>query len=160
MERKKKRAAPKTRFDIDLKTRKPDLGAVFKEINRLIDSAARSRRKGRSELTRAGEIKGLGSKGVKAVYGFSIKLDRPKPGSPRVQLLDKADTIVIISRIAGVGKETIGIKVKDRVVEVAAGDSGKKYHQKIRLPSAVKKRPLRSTYRNGVLKITLAKAKK
>ncbi len=159
MARKDKRRTPKTRFDIDLKAGKPDLAAVFKEINRMIDSAARSRRKRKSELTRTGEIKGLGSKRVKAAYGFSIKLDRPERRSPRVRLLEKSDRIVIISQTAGAGKEKIGIKVKDRIVEVGTGDSGKKYHQKIRLPSAVKKRPLRSTYRNGVLKITLAKAK-
>jgi HSP20 family molecular chaperone IbpA len=159
MERKKKRTAPKTHVDVDLKAGKPDLGAIFKEINRMIDSAARSRRKRKSELTRTGEIKAAGTKKRKAIYGFSVELEKSRLRSPSIRLLEKADQIVLTARIPGAKKENIKIKLKNRILQLTAGDSGKKYHKKIPLPSRVKKRPLRSTYRNGVLKITLAKGK-
>jgi HSP20 family molecular chaperone IbpA len=159
MERKKKKATPKTHVDVDLKAGKPDLGAIFKEINRMIDSAARSPRKRKSGFTRTGEIKGAGTKKLKAIYGFSVELERSRLRPPGIRLEEKADQIVITARIPGAKKENINIRLKNRILQLTAGDSGRKYHKKIPLPSRVKKRMLRSTFRNGVLKITLAKAK-
>jgi HSP20 family molecular chaperone IbpA len=160
MERKKKRRVPKTHFDVDLKAGKPDLGAILKEINRMIDSAARSPRKRKSGFTRTGEIKGVGTKKLKAIYGFSVELEKSRFRPPRIRLLEKADKIVITAPIPGAKKQNINVGLKNRILQLTAGDSGRKYHKKIPLPSRVNKRMLRSTYRNGVLKITLAKAKK
>jgi hypothetical protein len=54
-----------------------NLGRLLKEINDLIDQAGNSKKKKGSDISRSGEIKGLASKKVRVLYGFSIKLGEP-----------------------------------------------------------------------------------
>lgn len=74
-----------------------------------------------------------------------------------MDVFDEADRVTIIAEIPGVEEKNIKIEVKDDILELEAEDSDKKYHKEILLPSKVKKDSLRSTYKNGVLKITLTK---
>jgi HSP20 family protein len=177
----KKKTQEKAGFDADWGAEKFSLGGVFKGISNLIDLAGKLQREGKSEISNTGEIKGLGSKGAKAVYGFSIKLGelagqspqvetfgnikKDKKGAPVVEevreplvdVFDEADKITIIAEIPGVEEEKIQIGIRDDILELKAEDSDKKYQKEILLPSKVKKESLRSTYKNGVLKITLTK---
>ncbi len=187
MFKKRKKTEEKTGFDIDLSAGsiggagKLSLGGIFKGISNLIDLAAKLQQEGKSEFSRTGEIKGLGPKGAKAVYGFSVKLGGLAGESPQVEtfgnikkdekgapvvekvreplidLFDEADKIVIVAEIPGVEEEKIKIEVKDDIIELKAEDSDKKYHKEILLPAKVKKESLRTTYKNGVLEITLTK---
>jgi len=181
MFKKKKKTEEETGFDIDLGAGKLNLGGVFKGISNLIDLAAKLQREGKSEFSQTGEIKGLGSKGAKAVYGFTLNFGGLAGQSPQVEtfgnikkdekgaavvdevreplvdLFDEADKIVVIAEIPGVEEEKIKIELRDDVLELKAEDSDKKYHKEILLPSKVKKKSLRSTYKNGVLEITLTK---
>jgi HSP20 family protein len=181
MDKKRKETEEKTGFDFDLGTGKLGLGGIFKGIGNLMDLAAKLQQEGKSEFSRTGEIKGLGSKGAKAVYGFSIKLGGLAGESPQVQtfgnvkkdekgapvveevreplvdVFDEADRITIIAEIPGVEEEKIKIEIKDDILELEAEDSDKKYHKEVLLPSKVKKKSLCSTYKNGVLKITIPK---
>ena len=177
----KKKTEEKTGFDVNLGARDFSLGGVFKGIGNFIDLVAKLQREGKSEFSRTGEIKGLGSKGAKAVYGFSIKLGGLAGESPQVEtfgnikkdekgapvveevreplvdIFDEADRVTIIAEIPGVEEKNIKIEVKDDILELKAEDSDKKYHKEILLPSKVKEKSLYSTYRNGVLRITLTK---
>jgi HSP20 family protein len=177
----KKKTEEKAGSDIDLGAGTFGLGGVFKGISNLIDLAAKLQREGKSEFSHSGEIKGLGSKGAKAVYGFSIKLGgltgespqvetfgnikKDKKGAPVVEevreplvdIFDEANKITIIAEIPGVEEEKIKIEIKDDILELKAEDSDKKYQKEILLPSKVKEESVRSTYKNGVLKITLTK---
>ena len=181
MSKNTKETEEKAGFDIDLGAGKLNLGGIFKGIGNLIDLATKLQQEGKSEFSRTGEIRGLGPKGAKGVYGFTIKsgglggqspqvetfgnIKKDEKGAPvvdemrepLVDLFDEADKIVIISEIPGVEEEKIKIEVKDDILELKAEDSDKKYHKEILLPSKVKKESLRSTYKNGVLKITLTK---
>jgi HSP20 family protein len=181
MGKNKKETEEKTGFDVDLGAEKLSLGGIFKGISNLIDLAAKLQREGKSEISHSGEIKGLGSKGAKAVYGFSIKLGglagespqvetfgnikKDKKGAPVVEevreplvdVFDEANKITIIAEIPGVEEEKIKIEIKDDILELKAEDSDKKYHKEILLPSKVREESVRSTYKNGVLKITLTK---
>lgn len=181
MGKNRKKTEEKTGFDFDLDTGKLGLGGVFKGIGNFIDLVAKLQREGKSEFSRTGEIKGLGSKGAKAVYGFSVKLGGLAGESPQVEtfgnikkdekgtavveevreplvdVFDEADKITIVAEIPGVEEKKIKIEVKDDILELEAEDSDKKYHKEILLPSKVKEKSLYSTYRNGVLRITLTK---
>jgi HSP20 family protein len=181
MSKNRKKAEGKTGFDVDSGAGKLGLGGIFKGISNLIDLAAKLQQEGKSEFSRTGEIKGLGPKGVKAVYGFSIKLGGLAGESPQVEtfgnikkdekgapvvdevreplvdVFDEADKITIVAEIPGVEEKKIKIDVKDDILELEAEDSDKKYHKEILLPSKVKEKSLHSTYKNGVLKITLTK---
>jgi HSP20 family protein len=181
MDKRKKKTEEKTGLDIDLGAGKFNLGGVFKGIGNLIELVAKLQQEGKSEFSRTGEIKGLGPKGAKAVYGFSIKLGELAGESPQVEtfgnikkdekgtpvveevreplvdLFDEEDKIIIIAEIPGVEEEKIKIEVKDDILELKAENSDKKYHKEILLPSKVKKESVRSTYKNGVLEITISK---
>ena len=67
----------KSRYDINMSKGENNLGGLFKEIDHLIEQATKSKKKNRSEFSRTGEIKGLASKRVRVLYGFSIKLGQP-----------------------------------------------------------------------------------
>ncbi|MCJ7578657.1 MAG: Hsp20 family protein [candidate division Zixibacteria bacterium] len=179
MGKNKEKTEEKAGFDWGAE--KLSLGGVFKGISNLIDLAAKLQQEGKSEISHSGEIKGLGSKGAKAVYGFSIKLGgltgespqvetfgnikKDKKGAPVVEevreplvdIFDEANKITIIAEIPGVEEEKIKIEIKDDILELKAEDSDKKYQKEILLPSKVKEESVRSTYKNGVLKITLTK---
>jgi HSP20 family protein len=181
MAKTKRKPESKAGLDIDLGGEKLTLGGIFKGIGNLIDLVAKLQQEGKSEFARTGEIKGLGPKEAKAVYGFSIKLGglagespqvetfgnikRDEKGAPVVEevreplvdLFEEADKIAIVAEIPGVEEEKIKIVVKDDILELEAEDSDKKYHKVILLPSKVKKESLRSTYKNGVLEIRLTK---
>lgn len=181
MFKKKKKTEEKSGLDVDFGAEKFNLGGVFKGIGNLIELVAKLQQEGKSEFSRTGEIKGLGPKGAKAVYGFSIKLGGLAGESPQVEtfgnikkdekgapiveevreplvdLFDEEDKIIIIAEIPGVEEGKIKIEVKDDILELKAEDSDKKYHKEILLPSKVKRESLRSTYKNGVLEITISK---
>jgi HSP20 family molecular chaperone IbpA len=140
---------------VDLVGRRSCLADILGEIDKMINSSARQPGR-RSDITRVGEIKGPGSQEVKVVYGFSVKLGEPE-AEPQVNVFPKSGKIRIIARILRVKKDKIKIKLKDDVLEIKAEETGRKYYKKISLPFPVKKRPVRSSYRNGVLRITLAK---
>lgn len=65
-----------SRYDINMTKGESNLGRLFREINHLIDQAAKSKKKNRSEISRAGEIKSLAWNKVRVLYGFSIKLGK------------------------------------------------------------------------------------
>lgn len=61
------------RCDIDMSEGELSLSKLFKEIDHLIEQATKSKKKRRSEISRTGEIKGLASRKIRVLYGFSIK---------------------------------------------------------------------------------------
>ncbi|MGB8657709.1 MAG: archaeal heat shock protein Hsp20 [Candidatus Zixiibacteriota bacterium] len=168
-------------FDFDGGIGKLGLSGVFKNIGNLIDLAGKLQQEGKSEFSRTGEIKGLGSKGAKAVYGFSMKLGGLGGESPEVQtfgnvkknekgapvvdevreplvdVFDETNRVTIVAEIPGVAEDKIRIVVEDDILELRAEDSGNKYYKEILLPSRVKEQTLRTSYKNGVLEITLTK---
>lgn len=77
MGRKTGNRKKKSRYDINMSKGENNLGGLFKEIDHLIEQATKSKKKNRSEFSRTGEIKGLASKRVRVLYGFSIKLGQP-----------------------------------------------------------------------------------
>lgn len=61
------------RCDIDMSEGKLSLSRLFKEIDHLIKQVAKSKKKSSSEISLSGEIKGLTSRKIRVLYGFSIK---------------------------------------------------------------------------------------
>jgi HSP20 family molecular chaperone IbpA len=159
MAKKAKKTKRKSDILVDLGGSKNSLAAVLNEMEKMIKSIARQQGKRRSDITRMGEIKGMDSQEAGLVYGFSLMLEEPED-EPQMNVFPKSGKIGIIAKIPRAKKEKIEIKLKDNVLQIKAEDSGRKYHKKISLPFPVKRRPMRSSYRNGVLRITLVKRNK
>ncbi len=156
----------KDRIEIDF------FGGLFKEIGNLIDRASKMGEEGFEET---GEIKF--PKGGKAVYGISVRTLAGKPvierfgnvketskgpvveevREPIVDVFDEKDHILVIAELPGVSEEDIKIEVSGDVFNLTASSKGRKYAKELLLPAKVKAEPLKSSYRNGILEITLEK---
>jgi HSP20 family protein len=127
-------------------------------------------------VEKKGEIKGL-PKGAKGVYGFSIKTLAGKPvvesfgniretaagpvveevREPIVDVFDEQDHILVIAELPGVSEDKIKIEVAGDILDITASDRDRKYAKEILLPSKVKKEGMKSSYKNGILEVTLLK---
>jgi len=57
--------------------------------------------------------------------------------------------------VPGVSREDIDLRVTENTLVVTANTPERKVYQEIPLPDPVLDKPVRSTYRNGVLDVTL-----
>jgi HSP20 family protein len=165
-------------LDIDFGIGKLSLGGLFKGIEKLIDLAAELKEAG-GEIKRVGEIDfGRLKKGMKGVYGFSIKTAvggepivetfgniKKTPEGPVVEeerepltdVFDEKDEVLVIAEIPGVHEEGITIDLKGDILEILATGKNRKYHKEVLLPVQVKKETLSYTYKNGILEVRIKK---
>jgi HSP20 family protein len=160
---------------IDLGMGKISFGGLFKGLGNLIDLASKLSEEG---YERRGEIGGL-PKGAKGVYGFSIRTLAGKPviesfgniretakgpvveevREPMVDVFDEEDRICVIAELPGVSESEIKIEVAGDILNLAASDKGRKYAKEILLSGKVKPDSVKTSYKNGILEITLEKGK-
>jgi HSP20 family protein len=62
-----------------------------------------------------------------------------------------------IAEIPGVDESGIELDVKQDILVLSASDGGRKYRKEVLLPCAVQAETMKSSYRNGILEIRLAK---
>jgi HSP20 family protein len=161
--------------EIDFGMGKISFGGLFKGLGNLIDLASKLSEEG---YERRGEIRGL-PKGAKGVYGFSIRTLAGKPviesfgniretakgpiveevREPMVDVFDEKDRISVIAELPGVSESEIKIEVAGDILNLAASDRDRKYAKEILLPSKVKPDSAKTSYKNGILEITLEKEK-
>jgi len=131
------------------------------------------------EISRSGEI-GNEKKGVKAVYGFSVKLggggkphieqfgnvrERERGAvveetrEPMVDVFDEGDCILLIAELPGVEAGDVGFEVNDDVLSLTAVRGERKYRKEVLLPAAVKHEGAVISFHNGVLELKLSKVK-
>jgi len=170
-----KKEKEEDKVEIDFGVGKISFGGLFKGLGNLIDLASKL---SEEEVEKKGEIRGL-PKGVKGVYGFSIKTLAGKPviesfgnirettkgpvveevREPIVDVFDEAEHILVIAELPGVSEDKIKIEVAGDILNLTASDTDKKYAKEILLPSKVKPASLKTTYKNGILEIKLDKEK-
>lgn len=155
------------------------LGGLFKGIGKIIELVSQMEEEGLGEVSRTGEIKGLGEK-AKGMYGFTIRTGlggtpevsqfgniRPTPKGPVVEevrepmvdVFDEADRLLVIAELPGVEEGHIHLEVKDDILVISAEDKERKYSKEVLLPCTVDAGKMQSSYKNGVLEVTLPKAK-
>ena len=154
---------------------KISFGGLFKGLGNLIDLASKLSEEG---VEKRGDIKGL-PKGAKGVYGFSIRTLAGKPviesfgniretakgpvveevREPIVDIFDEEDHISVIAELPGVSEDEIKVEVAGDILNLIASDSDRKYAKEILLPGKVKPESVKTSYRNGILEITMEKKK-
>jgi len=154
------------------------LGGLFKGIEKLIDLAADLKEAG-DEIKKEGEIDFSHlKKGMKGVYGFSIKTmtgGRPvvesfgnikkTPKGPTVDeerepltdVFDEKEEVRVYAEIPGVNEEDIKLDLKGDILDILAKSGDRKYHKEILLPVKVKSETLISSYKNGILEVKIRK---
>jgi HSP20 family protein len=163
------------KIEIDFGMGKISFGGIFKGLGNLIDLASRLSEEG---YEKRGEIKGL-PKGAKGVYGVSIKTLAGRPviesfgniketskgpvveevREPMIDIFDEEDRISVIAELPGVSGDDIKVEAAGDILNLTASDRDRKYAKEILLPSKVKPESVKTSYRNGVLEITMEKEK-
>ena len=163
------------KVEIDFGMGKISFGGLFKGLGNLIDLASKLSEEG---VEKRGEIRGL-PKGAKGVYGFSIRTLAGKPvvetfgnikettqgpvveevREPIVDIFDEEEHILVIAELPGVSEGQIKIEIAGDILNLTASNRDRKYAKEILLPSKVKPQPVKSSYKNGILEITLEKEK-
>lgn len=156
------------------------MGGILKGIGDFIETVADMEQKGEKKREESG-VKDLG-KG-KATYGFSIKLgdlgEKSKTEfeefgnihntdegpvvddirEPMVDIFDEEDRINIVAEIPGVKKEDIKINLKNNTLILKAVHGERKYRKEIPLSASIDSDNISSSYRNGILNISVFKKK-
>jgi hypothetical protein len=65
-----------SRYDIDLSKGQSNPGRLFRELDHLIEQAAKSKKRNNSEISLTGQIMGLTPEKGRLIYGFSIKPEK------------------------------------------------------------------------------------
>jgi len=175
-EQQKQKSKPEEGIEIDFGMGKIGFGGIFKGLGNLIDLASKLNEEG---VSKTGEIKGL-PKNVKGVYGFRIStMSGGKPvietfgnvketakgpvveevREPIVDVFDEKDHILVIVELPGVSKEKIKVDINGDILNLTTSDKDRQYAKEILLPCKVKAETLKTSYKNGILEITLEKQK-
>lgn len=171
---KKKEAAGDVRFHLET-------GGLFKGISSLLDLASKLAEQGGSAVTREGEIEGLKNlEGAKGVFGFSVRVGGLGEGlrvepfgniretesgpvveeirEPLVDIFEEEKEISMVAELPGVEESGIEIGIEGDTLTLKAGNGGRKYSRRVKLPSPVDASKMTSAYKNGVLEIHIPKA--
>ena len=154
------------------------IGGLFKGIEKLVDLAAELKEAG-GEIKKEGEIDlSHLKKGMKGVFGFSIKTAvggkpivepfgniKKTPQGPKVEeerepiidVFDEKEEIVVMAEMPGINEEGISLDLKGDILEIKAVNKDRKYHKEVLLPAKVKPETLESSYKNGILEIKIKK---
>jgi HSP20 family protein len=154
------------------------LGGLFKGIENLVDLAAKLKDAG-GEINKEGEIDLSNlKKGMKGVFGFSIKTAmggkpvvesfgnvKKTPQGPAVEeerepitdVFDEDQEIRIYAEMPGVNEADIKLDLKEDILDISAQTGDRKYRKEILLPSKVQADTMSSSYNNGILEIKVKK---
>jgi HSP20 family protein len=112
------------------------------------------------------------------VYGYSVTIGpdgkpivrefgniKPVPGRPGLtvkerhepltEVIEEDSEVKVIMEIPGVEKEDIEVYVSDGELTVSVDSKGRSYHKVVEIPKDVEFEKVKTTYKNGILEITL-----
>jgi HSP20 family protein len=87
---------------------------------------------------------------------ISVKEQR----EPLVDTLETEDEVKVIAELPGVEKNDIKLHGTEKTLTISVDAPQRKYYKEVKLPVEVDPREANSTYKNGVLEVTLKKRKK
>ena len=155
------------------------LGGMLRGLGGFVDLMSKLAEQGGGEIKRTGELGGDG-KGVRAVYGFSVRLGgagtpvveefgnvhRGEKGpvveevrEPIVDVFDEGERLSLVAELPGVNAGDVKYEIHGDVVSLSAKHGDRRYRKEILLPSAASAEGATSSYNNGVFELSLAKAK-
>ena len=119
------------------------------------------------------------------VYGYSMTIGpdgKPKitefgnikpgfgPGRPRIDIREEREPLVdvlttdnevkVIAELPGVEKKDINLHGTEDTLTISVDTPQRKYYKEVKLPAKVDPKKAKSSYKNGVLEVTLPKKEK
>jgi HSP20 family protein len=86
-------------------------------------------------------------------------LDVKDEREPLVDVISTNGEVKVIAELPGVEKQDIKLRATEETLTISVDDPERKYFKEVELPARVKAREAKSTYKNGVLEVTLPKIK-
>lgn len=166
----KRRAKGNIGFDLGL-------GGIFKGIGSLIDLASELAEKSPEGIVKEGQIGD--DKGLKAVYGFSVKFGgggRPTVQQfgnireeakgpvvddvrePMVDTFDEGDFILVVAEMPGIGESEVKYEIKGDILIISGETGDRKYYKELLLPASVDEEKVSCSNNNGIVEIKLWKS--
>lgn len=161
------------------------LGGMFRGLGSLIDlvsELAEKAEKLKGEVRKEGEVRPFGPKGLRAVYGFSIRVAgegrptiqpfgnvREEKGKgavvdevrePMADLFDEGDHFLVVVELPGVEESAARYEVKGDVLIVSAESGERKYYKEMLLPAPVDSQKVAASCKNGILELKLWRPEK
>ena len=87
-------------------------------------------------------------------------LDIREEREPLVDVISDDGTVRVIGELPGVDKKDIRLNCSERTLTISVDSEKRKYYKDVELPAEVDPRISKAKYTNGVLEVTLTKAKK
>ena len=152
------------------------LGGIMKGLGDLVEKLGELAEKG-EELSKTGEIQG--KKGVKGVYGFTVKVGLGDQGikvepfgnvrtdkttgqaevqeirEPMVDIFEEKGFVLVVAEMPGIGPKDVRIDLRDDVLAIAAVKGDKKYRKEILLPGNFSPEKMTVSCNNGVVEVKL-----
>jgi len=75
-----------------------------------------------------------------------------------VDIFDEKDHLLVIMELPGVEKKDIKVDVDDDTLTISTDVPDRRYHKEVELPCAIKSK-IKTTYKNGILKVRLEKVR-
>jgi len=156
------------------------LGGFLKGLGSLVDLAKELAEKGGTEIRKEGEFEPHGDKGIKAVYGFSVKLgsgetptiepfgnvrESGKTGpivddvrEPMTDLFDEGKFFVVVAEMPGLNEKDVKCEVARDILTISGRTGEKQFYKEMLLPAVIAESKTVKTYKNGILEVKLWKA--
>ncbi len=98
-----------------------------------------------------------GRPAVQSLGPGSVSLDTSAVGygEPAVDVIEGGDMIHVTVELPGVERGDIDLRATETVLSVSANSSARKYFREVPLPAPVRVETITTTYRNGVLDVSL-----
>ena len=153
-------------------------GGILRGLGELVEKLGELAEKG-EELSRSGEFGR--EKGLRGVYGFSVKVARGGEGvkvepfgniakdqatgrsvvheirEPMVDVFEEADHVLVVAEMPGIGPDEVRVEVRDDVLIISAEKGDQKYRKEVLLPQSFPRGKMKISCQNGILQIKCVK---
>jgi HSP20 family protein len=132
-----------------VKERKLDDGSIVREMGPIVYGySVKIGPDGKPEVRKFGNIDAfpnlLGG-------GLAVKEER----EPLVDIIRGKDELRIVAEVPGVSKENLRLTADESSVTIESTTGEPRYHKRVELPDVVDPKTAKSTYKNGILEVTL-----
>jgi len=87
-------------------------------------------------------------------------LDIRETREPLVDVFSANNEVKVVAELPGVEKSDIKLTATETTLTISVDTKDRKFHKELELPAEVDPKTAKSTYKNGVLEVTLTKVKK
>jgi len=154
------------------------LGGILKGLGDLVEKLGELAEKGET-LSRSSEFRT--GKGLKGVYGFSVKVVPGGEGlkvepfgnigqdqatgesvvheirEPMVDVFEESDHVLVVAEMPGIGPDDVRVEIRDDVLTISAEKGDKKYRKEVLLSQSFARENLKISCQNGILQVKCMK---